>query len=132
MSEFLKNIMQGKGFEPPENCVQELNRNFEDARNVEWSEKQDTYEAIFYKDNLEYIALFDKEGKLLEYKMFLSIDLLPEAIKNSLESQWEIMNVVLINKGNEIEYEAIVRDRQLDRYLIQLSNLGKALFEKKL
>ncbi len=88
------------------------------------------YEAIFYKENLEHIAHFDLSGNLTEYKLFLPKEFLPEAIKSYLESKGEIMNVVLNNKGNCIEYEAIVRDKNLTRSLILLSDLGKILEEK--
>jgi len=44
----------------------------------------------------------------------------------------EIMNAVLRNKGNRLEYEIIYRDATLTRFLITLSDLGAVLEEKKL
>jgi hypothetical protein len=130
MEDFLKNVIQGSNITPPKVCLKAFNLNFSDAINVDWFNRESYYEAIFYKENLEHIAYFDLSGNLTEYKLFLPKEFLPEAIKSYLESKGEIMNAVLNNKGNCIEYEAIVRDKNLTRSLILLSDLGKVLEEK--
>jgi len=132
MEDFLKKMIDGNGIIPPEACLATFNQNFEDAKNVDWFDKEAHYEAIFYRDNLEHIALFTITGELMEYKMYLPVDYLPEAIKNYTESKGEIMNSVLKNKGNTIEYEIIIRDLDLKRHLILMSDLGKVLEEKNL
>lgn len=132
MDNFIKRVIEGNGITPPDICLESFNLNFENAINVDWFDRKTYFEAIFYKDNLEHIASFDISGTLTEYKLFLPKEYLPEAIKSFLESKGEIMNVVLINKGNSIEYEAIIRDANLIRFLIQLSELGKIIEEKKL
>ncbi|HAF29454.1 MAG TPA: hypothetical protein DCG75_10445 [Bacteroidales bacterium] len=132
MNNFVKRVIEGNGITPPIICLNAFNSNFNDTINVEWFDRADHFEAIFYKDNLEHIAIFDLSGSLVEYKLFLPVEFLPEAIKTYLESKGEIMNSVLINKGNTIEYEVIVRDANFTRYLILLSDLGKVIEEKKL
>jgi len=109
-----------------------FNQNFEDAINVEWFEKENNYEAIFYLNNLEHIALFTLTGFLEEYRLNIPANYLPGHINNMVSSRGEIMSSVMRNKGNKVEYEVIVRDKELNRHLITLSDMGKAIEEKKL
>lgn len=132
MNDFLKKVVEGNGVSPSDVCLQSFNQNFENAINVEWFNKENFYEAIFYKNNLEHIAIFSLSGILTEYSQNLPADYLPEPIKVTVSSKGEIMNSVMINKGNLLEYEVIVRDKQLNRYLIILSDLGRIKEEKKL
>lgn len=132
MDDFLKKVVEGHGVSPPEECHQSFKQNFEEAINVEWFKKESCYEAIFYKNNLEHIALFDISGVLLEYRQNLSEDHLPIAIKDLVTSRGELMNSVLKNKGNMLEYEIILRDRDLNRYLITISEIGTIIQEMKL
>jgi hypothetical protein len=130
MEDFVKRVIEGNGITPTEKCIQAFEDNFSHAINIEWFDREMYYEAIFYKDNIEYIAIFEKDGTLKEYKSFLPNNYLPEAIKHYLEEKGEIMNVVLINKRNSIEYETIIRDKNLVRQLYLFTGQGK-LIEKK-
>jgi hypothetical protein len=132
MIDLLKGIVQGDGMEPSHICLKAFDENFEGAINVEWHTKTSNFEAVFYKENIEHIALFDKDGCLLRYQMNLTKDLLPESIKNRMEKAGEIMNVVLINEVNNIQYEVIVRDNKMQRFLYFVSNLGKIIHKKML
>lgn len=132
MNEFAKMIFDGNRITPPEICLNAFQENFSGALNIEWSEKDSHYEAIFYKDNIEHIARYSKDGKLDEYKMTLPANLLPELIKQKLEEKGEIMNTLMINKGNCVNYEAIIRDKNQNRHLVLLSNLGKVIGGKPL
>jgi hypothetical protein len=132
MKEFLRKLLAGDGVSPTELCLRTFNQNFEDAINVEWFEKENNYEAIFYRNNLEHIALFTLTGFLEEYRLNIPANYLPEHIKILVSSRGEIMSSVMRNKGNMVEYEVIIRDKELNRHLITLSDMGKALEEKKL
>ena len=68
---------------------------------------------------------------LLEYKIYLPIGYLPENLNKIVKEKGEIMNVIMRNKGNIIEYEVIVRDKALIRYLIILSDVGELIEENK-
>jgi hypothetical protein len=127
-----KKILLSDTIQPPDSCLQQFNDNFRGAINIEWFEKGDHYEAIFYKDDIEHIAYYNKKGSLESYKMFLPTKFIPESIKRMLERKGEIMNVVLINKGNSINYEVIIRNQNLCRYLILLTDLGKVISEMQL
>jgi hypothetical protein len=130
MNDFVKKVIEGKGITPSTNCLQTFNQNFETAINVDWFDRGDYFEAVFYKDNIEHIVKIDYLGTLLEYKQFLPDGYLPESIKIKLENRGEIMNAVLINKGNTIEYEVILRDGEFNRFLITLTDMGKILEDK--
>jgi hypothetical protein len=124
MKGFLKKIIEGSRIAPPEACLQAFSDNFAEAVNVEWFRKADHYEAIFYMQHLEHIALFSFNGVLLEYKRNLPPEYLPDPIREVVRAKGEIMNAVLINKGNMLEYEFILRDRKLKRYLMLLTDMG--------
>ena len=128
----IKRIFGGSEIKPPEKCRRSLHSNFEGARNIDWFRIGSTYEAVFYKNNIEHIAVFSSSGSLEEYKMYLPFDFLPGPIRNELEQRGEIMNIVLVNKRNSIIYEAIYRDSDLNRFLILLTEFGKVIIEKPL
>lgn len=119
-------------FHPPKNIEKSLLSFFPDIINIEWNKNNDTFEAIFYKDNLEYIAILSTDGELVEYRKFLPIGYMPEIIKTDLSLKGEIMNIVMINKGNSITYEVILRDSFLKRYLLLLNETGTILNERVL
>jgi len=124
--------MKGTGISPSVVCQQSFAENFTDAINVEWNETDGSYEAIFYRYNLEHIALFSLEGMLMEYRKKLPAEYLPEPIKNLALARGEIMNAVMNNKGNLLEYELIVRDKGLTRYLLLISDEGELKEERVL
>lgn len=132
MTDLLHRIFGKNGIIPPAECLDSFNRHFQDARNVEWFQRGDNYESIFYKNEIEYIALFNQTGSLLEYRKALPVVLLPEAIKQTALSRGEIMNSLIRNKGNTLEYEIIIRDKSHTRYLMGFSELGDIVEERKL
>jgi hypothetical protein len=132
MMNFFSKIFKGSLFSPPDSIVDSLKERFHDVINIEWNKNGENYEAIFYKDNIEYIAVFDRSGILLEYKMFLAEGFLPEKIKSVLNTKGELMNAVMINKGNSVTYETIYRDKELIRYLMVFNELGGIIEEKVL
>jgi hypothetical protein len=132
MIEFLKKLLKGNGVSPSDVCLKSFNQNFKDTLNPEWFLKENHFEAIFYKENLEHIALFSLEGELIEYRLNLPHDYLPQPIKKLVADRGEIMSSVMRNKGNLIEYEIIVRDADMLRHMITISDIGKIIEEQKL
>jgi hypothetical protein len=132
MMNFFSKIFKGSLFSPPEIIKNALNERFHDVINIEWNRNGDIYEAIFYKDNIEFIAIFDNSGLLLEYKMFLPEGFLPEKIKSELNKKGETMNAVMINKGSSVTYETIYRDKELTRYVLIFNELGEMMEERVL
>ena len=132
MDQFIKKIIKGNSILPPSVCMDSLKSNFDNAINIDWYKKDEYYEAIFYKENIEHIALFGNEGNLIEYRQYLPDEFLPETIKSMLKSYGEIMNFVRKNKGNTIEYEVIIKDSTNIRYMMVISELGNICEKTKL
>jgi hypothetical protein len=132
MKNFLKKVLAGNKISPTEECLQSFNLNFTEAINVEWFKHAAHYEAIFYNNKIECIALFQANGTLLEYRQNIPQEYLPEIIKNQAQTKGEIMNTVLSNKGNMLAYEIIIRDTHLNRYCLNISESGEIVSDKKL
>lgn len=131
MDNLFDKILHGDRINPPDICSEAFNITFPEVKNVEWHKRPTDYEAVFYKDSIEYIANFDQAGKLLKYKMNISPTLLPEAIRQQFPAPFELMNAILINEGNDIKYELIVRKIH-ERSLFLLDVLGKVIEQKLL
>lgn len=110
----------------------QLNVGFPNAKNVDWEIKGETYEAIFYLNDVEHIAKFSKTGELIEYKKNLWLDELPEEVKIAGNAFGEIMNGIVIHRGDEILYELIIRNEKLDRFEYLISKEGIVLKSKPL
>jgi len=132
MNDFVKKVVVGEGVSPSEVCLQSLNQNFENAKNVEWFKKENHFEAVFYRNDLEHIAIFSLSGILIEYRLNLPADYLPEPIKKTALSKGEIMNSVMRNKGNRVDYELIIRDIDLNRHIVTVSDTGRVIEEQNL
>lgn len=130
--DFFRKILEGSKIKPPEACLNAFEQSFANSINIEWSKRGSQFEAIFYKENLEHIALFDADGILVEYRQFIPEGFLPEMLKQKAEMKGEIMNRLIRNKGNSLEYEIIVRDKDLYRYQLTFSDVGQLLEDKKL
>jgi hypothetical protein len=129
---FWNKIFKGSVFNPPRQIVDAFELLFPNSINTEWSKNADQFEAIFYKDQVECIATFNKDAGLLVHKMYLNENYLPETIKAELATKGEIMNVVLINRGNTVTYEVIYRDKNLIRYVIEYDIIGGVVNDRKL
>jgi len=129
---FFSKFFGGALLSPPDTVKNALAEKFPDVINIEWNKSGDNYEAIFYKNSIEYIADFDKAGILSVYKMFLPEGFLPENIKSTVSDKGELMNAVMINSGNSITYEIIFRDKDLVRSVMMLDEKGVVLDEKLL
>lgn len=110
------NIFKSQSKLIPGDVKKQLGKLFPTAKNIDWEVKKDIYEAIFYLNDIEHIAKFSRKGELIEYKKNLWPDELPEAIKNAGVSFGEIMNGIIIYRGDEVLYEVIIRNEKLDRF----------------
>jgi len=106
--------------EIPEVVKKQLENCFPNAKNIEWELKNQIYEAIFYLSDVEHIAQISKKGDLLEYKKNLWPGELPDVIKNAGSSFGEIMNGIIIYRGEEVFYEMIPDLALAMRAVIQL------------
>ncbi len=132
MESFLKNVIEGNGITPPDACIRAFSQNFDGAVNAEWLERNGFYEVSFYRHNIEHIAVFDSNGYLAEYIQNLAAEFLPVHITDIAKEKGEIMNALLRNRGNHIEYEVIIRDSNLVRYMLIFSDIGHMVSETRL
>jgi len=132
MINFIKKIFSTSPKIIPEQVQQMLLSKFPNAINIEWELKDGHYEAIFYLNEVEYIAKITEKEGIIEYKINLNLTYLPQEIRLSVVNQGEIMNAIAIHRNSEMLYEIIVRDQKLDRTLLLLSASGQMLKSKKI
>ncbi|HSO85566.1 MAG TPA: hypothetical protein VLQ91_03375 [Draconibacterium sp.] len=121
------NIFKSQTKKIPGEVKKQLGKLFPKAKNIEWEVKNEIYEAIFYLNDVEHIAQISEEGVLLEYKKNLWPDELPEIIKNKGKTFGEIMNGIIIYRGEDIFYEVIIRNEKLDRFEYLFNTKGEVL-----
>ncbi|HAX95330.1 MAG TPA: hypothetical protein DCY35_02220 [Prolixibacteraceae bacterium] len=105
---------------------------FGDSLNIEWHKENDNYEAVFYRDTTEIIAIFSASGELLEQKYNLDLRLVTPPIAHQASAIGELMNLIEIDRQGKIFYEIIARDGMLDRYSVLLEDNGTVLEKRKL
>jgi hypothetical protein len=132
MEQLFNRIFAGNAVNPPDHVKQTIFDRFNNPVNIDWYLKNDIYEAIFYENNREHIARINEHGTLLDYKINLPLNTLPEGIKKIAISKGEIMNVVSIHNNNNIGYEIIIRDAELKRYIMKINGEGKVTEQKLL
>ena len=111
----------------PEKVKEALHLQFPEALNVEWETKNDVYEAVFYRNEIEFIAKISEDKGVIEYKQNLKLDELPVRITEECVKSGEIMNAIGITRGETIFYEVIVRDKNLDRSVLLLDESANLL-----
>jgi len=132
MDEFLRKVIEGDGSNPPAACLEAFKNKFNNSLNVEWHARDEYYEAVFYKNKLEYVAVFTPYGALSEYKLMLPEGHLPGKILDLLRGKGEILNAVLRNRGHSLEYEVIILNNNQKRTIMIFSEQGKVLSSKEL
>jgi hypothetical protein len=132
MDDFFHKLIRGDSILPPGPVQSSLLRNFSKPYNMEWLKRGELYEAIFYIYNREYLARFNKDGGLVDYKVNMPVESIPAKILRSAGSRGEIMNAVAIHTGNEVSYEIIYRDRDLKRFLLLIDGNAVQVSEKAL
>lgn len=100
---------------------------FNNPINVEWSKRGSDYEAIFYIGTMECIALYDPTGATISVKRNVTLNDVPEAIATCAKGEGEVMSIVCIDQKQNRIYEVIVRDAQLIRSVVYISNEGIVL-----
>jgi hypothetical protein len=118
------NIFKSNSKQIPGTVKKYLEKIFPNAKNIDWENKTDYFEAIFYLNDVEHIAKFTKEGTLIEYKKNLWLNELPDPVKITGNTFGEIMNGIVINRENVLFYELIIRDTRLDRYVYLFDDKG--------
>jgi hypothetical protein len=116
----------------PEAVRDELDKHFPNAINVEWEQKKNDYEAVFYLSDVEHIARISDVGELTEFKKNLWPEELPEPIAVKSREWGEVMNSIAIFKSGACFYEVIIRDTLFKRKLLLFDESGTLLNAGKL
>jgi hypothetical protein len=119
-------------FKPPKAVLHSLKKNFGVVMNVEWSEDEGFYEAVFYHLDTEYIARFSATGELLVSKINLRLHMVKPEIARQALAVGELMNLIEITSQGKIFYEVIARDKYLDRFYLFMEEDGTLLEKRKL
>lgn len=119
-------------YKPPHHVSRSLESHFGKILNVEWNNVNDHYEALFYFNAMECIALFDETGLLLESKFNLPLHMVKAEIASQALAVGELMNLIEIRKDGKVYYEIIARDKMLDRFFLLLEEDGKLIEKRKL
>lgn len=105
---------------------------FHNSINIEWTKTGKVYEALFYENELEKIARFDKKGKLIEIRTNIAPNSITGKVKSAAVSIGEVMNVIEIKRSDEILYEIIVRENPVKRILLLINEQAELLTKKVL
>ncbi|MFO7656220.1 MAG: hypothetical protein R6W78_04070 [Bacteroidales bacterium] len=121
---FFNSLLSGNIIDAPEKVKGVFCKKFPDAINVEWMVDGAGYESVFYEHETEKIARFTTDGDWLETYINLEISALDELVRKSSEQYGEIMNAIRIDSREGTQFEMIVRDTGLKRYLLFVSPDG--------
>lgn len=86
----------------PETVKAGLEKEYANPVDVEWEKKKGNYEADFEIDNVDYSAVFNKEGQLLRVKIDIEEAALPAAITQKVTEEYPDH---MIDDADKIETE---------------------------
>lgn len=132
MKRLIKNLFQRKNLRLPADVLKRFADSFHKSINIEWSKAGKVYEALFYENELEKIARFDKKGNLIEIRTNISTSDLPNDLINLANSHGELMNAIQILRDNQTFHEIIVRQDAVKRYMLLVDQYGEILKKEKL
>lgn len=105
------------------------------AIDVEWSFKNNGYEATFTQGGTYRIAHFSEKGILNEEKISCSEKQLPNNISEILNSRYRLLFLVSaleIHRAEKIVYEIIFDSEDKSRYLLLFDEKGMLIKEQLL
>ncbi|MBN2596261.1 MAG: hypothetical protein JXR82_05700 [Marinifilaceae bacterium] len=114
----------------PQTIIDTFNNQFDSPLNTEWHKTDQIYEAIFYKNELEHIAVYHESGKYVCLKINLQLESIPDNIYQAIKPYGEVMNAIKINYSDSQNFEIIVRNQNLIRYSLLLNAQGEILDKK--
>ena len=109
--------------------------NFPNADDIEWSFKNNTYEAAFTQEGVFKIASFDDNGELKEERTTIFEKQLPDNIKELLNIDYNMNLLVSATEITKIQnkiLEIVLDSYDKSRYLLQFNDKGQLLKEQLL
>ncbi|MCE4564899.1 hypothetical protein INQ51_11320 [Maribellus sp. CM-23] len=130
---FIQKIFSGGNeIQVPEPVKKQFAEQFADTINIEWQRTGDLFEAVFYRNDLENIASYRKDGAFVCLKINLPLSELPLKVTETAAEHGELMNAILIECDDKREYELIIRDTELVRYFLLADEEGNVKRKEKL
>lgn len=113
---------------PPHEVEEAFLLLFGDASSIEWHKRDNNYEVMFYSNEKEHIARFNKDAEMTEHRINLKPNELPSQVRSSAEAHGEIMSSIAVYHLLELsEYELIFRDTEKIRYVIHILPTGEVI-----
>lgn len=130
--DFLAKIFKRSNTGPPKIVKQSLLKHFSQAKSIEWGRNADLHEAVFYDKDIEKIARFEENGKLVECRINTPVIDIPSFVKTNIEPEYEVMNCIAVYASETMNYELIVRNTELTRYHLLIDSLGHKIKMERL
>lgn len=130
VDEFFKSFLEGSNIKTPEAVLEAFINKFSGTVNTEWFKVEDLYEAVFYHNGIEKIAKFSGDGTWHETGINTDKDLIPSAVKSAAEKNGEIMSSIEFRTAGSSKFEIVVRDSQMNRFLLIINDSGKLIKNK--
>jgi len=100
----------------PENILETFNNQFSTAEDIVWSKENDTtWEVEFELNNIEYAALLNEEGHIIEIEHEVYTDEIPTEVLSVLNKNFESYQIEeseISEKNNKIFYEFELEDSE--------------------
>ncbi|MBF9255118.1 PepSY-like domain-containing protein [Pontibacter sp. 172403-2] len=94
---------------------------FPNATDLDWEKKNGSYEADFDIDTVDYEALLDASGKMLQVKHEITEVQLPETVKNTISQNYKdtrIDDAEMVEKGSDKYYQVELESSGPDQKLV--------------
>jgi hypothetical protein len=120
----------------PSTVTESFKEKYPTASNVEWQSKLSSYSVVFLLDSNKHEARFNKKGAWQETECELSIEELPEAVKDGFDkskfaTDWEMEAIHKIElPGDKIQYRIEVAKSDLQKRNLLFNAEGRLLKDK--
>ena len=119
--------------EVPANLISAFEKEFTNAKDVEWEKDMENYNVEFEIDRMDYDVCYTPSGKEVKRKVELLASQLPGAVQTTIKSKYpnlEADEVEMIRTGNEVMYK-IELESFTKEIEITVDKNGKVLSERK-
>ena len=110
---------------PTATLQQQLQKDFPNAKDIDWEEASGIYEVEFEIGRTDYKAYYDKDANLLAYSLDMRESQLPAIVKNAAITKYpnsKIDDVKKIVKGTETMYKLELKKEKTEREVLFNSN----------
>lgn len=116
-----------------EKVLKAFEETFSGAVNVNWTEKNDSYEVSFHQQQVQVRAMFDEDGNLLQTIRYYGEKDLPANILSKLNKRYsgkEIFGVTELRSDTEVSYYITLRDEK-NWYVVKSDPYGSLELTRK-